>query len=96
VNKREYEKRLAIFEDSVLDMVEHVVEELIEDHDGRYINARYTVSENEAKLTIYVPVEVVKEVIGKRGEILAAIRKIAYRVAKRHGFFLVLSIESYD
>ena len=96
MNNREHEKRLAVFEDSVLDLVEHVVEELIGDPDGRYVQARYSVSEKDAKLTIYVPVEALKEVTGKRGEVLSAIRKIAYRVAKLHDFFLVLSVVGYD
>lgn len=87
--------RTALFEDTVVDMVEHIVEELISDPYGEIVKSEYKVSEKEAHLTIYVPQDDLKEVVGKRNDTLAAIRKIAYKVSQLHGFFLVLSIEGY-
>jgi predicted RNA-binding protein YlqC (UPF0109 family) len=86
---KDYRKRL--FEETVLDMVEHICEELIDDPKGVTVN--YTVDAKNANLTVVVSKEKIHDLLGKRSETLVALKKLAFKVANKHEFYLVLRIE---
>lgn len=84
----EYRKKL--FEDTVLDLVEHICEELINDPEG--VTVSYSVNDKNAKLYIDVEKDKVPDLLGKRNETLVAIKRLAFKVANKHDFYLVLRI----
>ena len=82
--------RKQLFEETVLDMVEHICEELINDPDG--VQIKYTVQDKNANMTVLVKSEKIQDILGKRNETLIALKKLAFKVANKHEFYLVLKI----
>lgn len=83
--------RKELFESTVLDMVEHICEELTNDKDN--VTVVYTVNDNKASLKVLVPKENLKDLIGRRSETLIAIKKLAFCVANKHEFYLTIHID---
>ena len=82
--------RKQLFEETVLDMVEHICEELINDPEG--VQITYTVQDKNANMTVLVKSEKIPDILGKRNETLIALKKLAFKVANKHEFYLVLKI----
>ena len=82
--------RKQLFEETVLDMVEHICEELINDPEG--VSIAYTVQDKNASLTVTVNKDKIIDLLGKRNETLIALKKLAFKVANKHEFYLVLKI----
>lgn len=95
MSDKEYlEYRKQLFEETVLDMVEHICEELINDPEG--VEVFYEVHDRDARLKINVPKGYLKFIKGKKNEYLASIKKLAYAVANIHNFYLALDIQERD
>jgi predicted RNA-binding protein YlqC (UPF0109 family) len=108
------EHRKTLFEETVVDMVEHICEELLNDPDA--VEVEYSLEfarkaspnpddsigqslgleERAARLKIKVPPERVRELIGKRNETLICIKKLAFKVANKHNFYLILRVCGTD
>lgn len=82
--------RKQLFEETVLDMVEHICEELINDPEG--VSLEYTVQDKNASLTVFVKSSKISDLLGKRNETLIALKKLAFKVANKHEFYLVIKI----
>ena len=88
---KDIEYRTRVFEQTVLDMVEHICEELINDPEG--VDVQYKVGLKKASLTVIVPKGTLQDVKGKRSDKLAAIKKLAISVANIHDFYLTLEVK---
>jgi predicted RNA-binding protein YlqC (UPF0109 family) len=82
--------RKELFETTILDMVEHICEELI-NHDKLVV--AYNVDDKKASITIKVPKKNIRDIVGKRSETLIAIKKLAFSVANKHDFYLTIRLE---
>ena len=82
--------RTKLFEETVLDMVEHICEELINDPDG--VRVEYSVKDTTAALSIFVAKDKIPEILGKKNETLVSLKKLAFCVANKHDFFLTIKV----
>jgi len=95
---------LHLFEVTVLDLVQHMFEELVEYPDKLQFN--YTIERNRDKknrseykafLTVHVPEKEMGKVLGKRMKIYSAIKTLGFSVASKNNFFLAMQIQqSHD
>lgn len=88
---------LEVFETTVLDSVKHMIEELVEVPSR--LKFYYTVTSNpsrrpanKATLTIHIPEEEMGKVYGKQMRVYSAIKTIAFSIASKNGFYLVMQI----
>ncbi len=95
---REGLNTLRLFEESVLDVVQHLFEELVED--SSRLRFDYSITPNseqklqyKANLTVFVPENEMGKVLGKQMKIFNAIKTLAFSIASKNGFFLLLMIQ---
>jgi predicted RNA-binding protein YlqC (UPF0109 family) len=93
----ELQMRKQLFDETVRDLVEHIVEELINDPNGDLVYTSCKMTEKDVELTVWVPEAEVPKIFGNaNGDLLAAIKKLVFKVANQHGFYVVLKVSGYE
>lgn len=76
--------------DAIVDLVTHIVEELVDDPDSLEINASHT--GNTGSIEICGPEHEVGKIYGSRRKNMMSIDQLAFSVASKYGFKVLINV----